>query len=151
MFIDYNLEFANGQALTGTSATNSTNIYDHGSAVKLFGGETARVKAYISVAAAGGTNPTFRAQLVGADSADLATNPVTLADTGVSATLATTTPPSGTPVKDANGNPAVFELRPSLQQTAKRYYGVIFTLGGTLPTATASAAIVAEGQSNLIQ
>lgn len=129
------LTFSDQQALAGTSAQNSTNVYDAGAAKKLFAG-TARGKVAIQVTAIGGTSPTFEAKLVGADDAALTTNVVTLADTGTSPVITAV--------------PALYELTASNQSVAKRYYGVIYTQGGTSPTATANAAVVDAAENMLV-
>lgn len=137
MFLDNAFSFASGQSLSGTSDTVSTNVFDAGSAKKLFGGSSGRgVKILVTVTAVGGTTPTFRARLVGADNAALTTNPVILDDSGVSRTLV------------AGDLPYAIELHPAEQLDAKEFYGVIFTQSGTSPTATASANAVMDAQSN---
>lgn len=137
MQTDAILGFGDQQSLSGTSAANSTNVYDAGSAKKLFEGNGGGVLA-IEVTAVGGTSPTFQAQFVGADDAALSTNPVVLADTGASKVLA------------ATDLPVLYRLRPSNQKDAKRYYGVIYTLTGTSPTATANANIVESAQNHMV-
>lgn len=135
MLLEGMFDFATQQELSGTSDTVSTNVHDAGVAKKLFGGSGEPIKLIVQVTAAGGTTPTFRARLVGADNAALSSNPVTIADTGVSAAV------------DAGDLPLYYELVLAHQKAAKRYYGVIFTLGGTTPTATANAQVGAGGQS----
>jgi hypothetical protein len=75
-FIDAGIggPFASGQSLSGTSDQLSTNVYDAGSAKKLFAGRGG-LKIAVQVSAVGGTNPTFRARFVGADDAALSSNP----------------------------------------------------------------------------
>lgn len=138
MHIDALLSFSVQQALAASG--NSTNVYDAVNATKLFAGNGGGTLA-IEVTAAGGTSPTFQAQLIGADSADLATNPVVLADTGTSAAIA------------AADLPLLYELEPNNQAVAKRYYGVKYTLGGTSPTATVNANVVYEdaAQNNMVR
>ena len=131
---DANLVFSDEQALTGTTDVVSTNVYDAGSARKLFEGYQ-RGQIAVVVTAAGGTTPTFRARVVGADDDALTTNPVILADTGVSAAIT------------AGDLPLNYSLQPAVQAASKRYYGVIYTLGGTTPTATVSAAFQETQQS----
>lgn len=135
MILDKTFDFADQQSLSGTTETASTNVYNAGAAVKLFQGR-AGAKLAVQVTAAGGTSPTFRAKLVGADNAALTTNPVVIAETGVSAVIAST------------DLPVLYELNPGLQSTAKQYYGVLFTLGGTSPTATANAQFAEDAHSN---
>lgn len=144
--LDALLTFSRQQALSGTTAVVSTNIYDagtdedgNGKTPKLFGGTIRKAHLAIQVTKAGGTDPTFQAQFVGADNAALTTNPVVLADTGTSGKLA------------AGDLPALYELRAGLQTVGKRYYGVKYTLTGTSPTATVNAGIVEASQSNLVK
>lgn len=134
MILDAQFNFSDQQSLTGTSDVVSTNVYDLGAAGKLFQG-AAGLKLAIQVTASGGTSPTFRAKLVGADNAALTSNPITLADTGTSAAIA------------AADVPVIYELLPGQQNTAKRYYGVIYTQGGTSPTATVNAQVAIDAQS----
>lgn len=136
--MDAYFNFADQQSLTGTSDVVSTNVYDAGSEKKLFAGSagTFPLKIAVNVTASGGTSPTFRARFVGADNAALTTNPIILADTGVSAVLT------------ADDLPVHRELVPMGQRTAKRYYGVMFTQGGTSPTATVNASGVVDAQTN---
>lgn len=140
MLIDATLSFSSQQSLSGTAAQNSTNVYDAGSAKKLFGGTSEMGVLGIQVTAVGGTTPTFRAQFVGADDAALTSNVITIAETGVSATLVAATDP-----------PVLYELNPSNQVTAKRYYGLIYTQSGTSPTATVNAAFVEAALNNLVK
>lgn len=141
MILDNVFNFASGQSLTGTSDVNSTNIYDAGLpgpgavAIKVFDGGGRPFKVMVEATASGGTNPTIRARLVGADDAALTSNVIILADTGVSRVLT------------ASDLPWTAELVPSSQMDAKRYYGVIWTQSGTNPTATVSANGVIDAQS----
>lgn len=139
MILDAVFNFASQQSLSGTSDQASTNVLDLGSAKKLFQGFGEPLILSVMVTAVGGTNPTFRAWLVGADSADLTSNPIVICDTGVSAVLA------------ASDLPVLYELLVGGQNTAKRYYGVLFDQGGTSPTATANAQLVHGAQSNLVK
>jgi hypothetical protein len=86
--------------------------------------------------ASGGTTPTLRARFVGADNAALTTNPIILADSGVSRTIV------------AADIPLAIELVPSEQMDSKQYYGVIFTQSGTSPTATVNANLVMDAHSS---
>jgi len=145
MYIDSVQEYSNAQSLSGTSDVVSTNVYDHKTAAKLHAGTAGgKVKIQVTVEGpAANADNTLRARYVGADNAALTTNPIILADTGVVALAETTTP--------ANGTQKVFELYPGEQETAKQFYGVIYTQGGTSPTFTVSAAPVAAGQTNLVR
>lgn len=138
MIIDSLMSFANGQSLSGTTDQASTNVFDAGTAKKLFAGAHSP-KMAVLVSAVGGTTPTFRARIVAADDAALTTNPEILADTGVTKALA------------AADLPLAFDLMPLQQKAAKRYYGVMFTQSGTAPTATASANLVMDSQSQLLK
>jgi len=138
MAIDTTFNHARQQELTGTSDVVSTDVYDAGSAKRLFAGAPA-IKGCVQVTASGGTNPTFRARFVGADNAGLTTNPEIIADTGVSAALA------------AADIPALYELAIGHQKADKRYYGWIFTQGGTSPTATVNAFLADLAQSNTVR
>lgn len=145
MYIDSVQEFSNGQVLAGTSDVVSTNVYDHKTAAKLHAGSPggkAPLQVTVEGPAANADN-TLRARYVGADNAGLTTNPIILADTGVVALGETATP--------ANGTQKVFQLFPSEQETAKEFYGVIYTQGGTSPAYTVSAAFTPAGQTNLVR
>lgn len=135
MYIEASQNFATVQALTGTSDVVSTNVLDVGSAKKAFGGAGHPVKVSAGYVNASGTTPTIRVRLVGADNAALTTNPEILADSGVSATVTA-------------GVPVVYELVPSMQKVAKRYYGVVWTQGGTTPVGAGTANLVLDAQSN---
>jgi hypothetical protein len=143
---DAAFNFSDQQALTGTSDVVSTNVYAVGAngaaaavATKLFEGGGQEKKLFVQVTASGGTTPTFRARLVGADNAALTSNPIILAETGVSAALT------------AADLPVVYEINVAHQRTAKLYYGVIYIQAGTTPTATVNAWIGDEGQNNLVR
>lgn len=140
MIIDNSFNFASAQALTGNAA--STNVFDAGSAKTLFAGHgNVRVAVDLSAIASTGSDYTFRVQLIGATDAALTGTPEILADSG-----ATT---AGLP---AAGNiPAHLELTPMGQRVAKRYYGLLFTLGGTSPTATVSGNLVLDAQSAMLK
>lgn len=136
MFIDKQLPAASAVACSGNSETVIGDVYNAGSAKKLFGGgRGGGPKGAVTITAVGGTNPTSRVKLVGADSSDLATNPITIADTGTSRVLV------------SGDLPVIQELNPSEQLDAKQYYGFTATLGGTSPTATITANVVPDVQS----
>lgn len=139
MYLDKNFQFSKQQAITGTSDVASTNVWDVTTARKVFQGAGKAVKLGVQVTASGGTSPTFRARFVGADNAALTTNPVIIADTGVSAAIAST------------DIPVLYELNLNHQNVTKAFYGVMFTQGGTSPTATVNAHISADEQSNLLK
>jgi hypothetical protein len=139
MLVDYFFNFADQQAIAGGAGVDvlSTNVYDAGSAKKVFEGHgDPDLKIDVTVTAAAGPTPNFRARLVGADNAALTTNPITIADTGVISGIV------------AGDLPIHRELVPQGQRTAKRYYGVIFVQSGADHTATVNAQGVANAQSN---
>lgn len=142
MILDNQFNFASQQAI-GPANTDvvSTNVFDAGSAVKLFAGGGKRLmRIACMVTAVGGTNPNMRMRFVGADDAALTTNPIILADTGVGPTLT------------AGALPLPIVLSPQEQQTAKRYYGVIFTQGGNANnTATVNAQGTLDVDDNLLR
>lgn len=151
MFVDGNYDFSNQQVLSGTSDVISTNVYDAGSAKKVFAGAAGRFKIAVVVdGVAANADNTIRARFVAADTADLATNADILADTGVSlANLGTAAGFAG----GTNASPEVqrvFELALNNQPTARRYYGMIYTQGGTTPALKVNAQGVEAAQSNLM-
>ena len=135
---DLYFNFSDAQALTGTAAVLSTNVYDAGSAKSIFSGGTSDFNLIVTATSVAGTTPTLAASFVAADNAALTTNPITLASVGATA-------------PDAAGN-IVMALKPSLQSTAKRYYGIFYTQAGTTPTSTVNAeGTLGSGQSNLVR
>jgi hypothetical protein len=142
MILDNTFNFSSAQVLgTGTSDVVSSNVYDAGSAIKAFagGGNPAKISIDCSSNTSGSADATLRARFVGADDAALTSNPVILADSGVSPVEA-----------DATIAPFHLELVPSNQTVAKRYYGVMYTQSGTSPNHTVSANLVLDAQSNLV-
>lgn len=134
---DLYFNWSDAQALSGTSATNSTNVYDAGSAKKIFEGGAADLRFVVTATGVGGTSPTLTVALVAADNAALSSNAITLASTGAL-------------TADAAGN-LTTTLVPSNQTTAKRYYGIIYTMGGTSPVAAVNCELqIGLGQSNLV-
>lgn len=92
-------------------------------------------------------NPTIQVNVVGADNAALTTNPIILASTGVIATK------DGLATALASGDTVERRLPiTSPQQVAKRYYGLLVTLGGTNPDLAAGqdACIVFDAQTHLV-
>jgi hypothetical protein len=143
-FIDNTKAFSAAQSLSTTSDVVSTNVYDAGSAKKVYAGASRpKIGGFITMTGGTGTL-SWRARLVGADDAGLTTNPIILADTGVMLKG-----PDGATAL-ANTDKAAFELHPTMQPTAKRYYGVVWILGGTTPTATGSASEQLDPASNML-
>lgn len=138
MILDNVFNFSSAQVLgTGTSDVLSTNVYDAGSAVTLFagGGKSFKISIDVSSITSGSSDATFRARFVGADDAALTSNVQILDDTGVSL------------AEVAGDAPKHFVLEGRNQTKAKRYYGVIYTQGGTTPNHTVSANGVVDDQS----
>jgi hypothetical protein len=137
---DAQLLFSAAQDLTAGDGVdeNSTNVWDAGSAKKAFSGYQ-RAYVAVTVAAAGGTTPTIRARFVGAADAALTSGVIILADSGDSRALT------------AADLPYQIQLHPGpTQLDTKQYYGVIYTMTGTVPTATVSAAIQETQQTNMV-
>jgi hypothetical protein len=129
-------------SLTGTDDVISTNVYDAGAAVKLFEGFSQKPPKLCATwentgDGGGGAGLTGQIKLVGADSANLATNPIVIADSGIFALTALEF--------------KKFEIPVLGQSTAKRYYGVIFDQGGTTPTADVTAILAEAMQSNMLR
>lgn len=120
MMLDQQLLMSDAQALTATA--NSTDYIDAGAARNLGSGQ--RVALVVHVSAQGGTSPTIQAVFVGADDTAFSTNKITIADSGTKAA------------------PGVGFIRMAIPaHTAKRYFRVEYTLGGTSPTYTVTAGI----------
>lgn len=134
MIIQREFQFSKQQAITGTSDVVSTDVYDAGAAVILFSGDNDNLIIQTVQTASGGTNPTMRIRLVGADNAGLTTNPIIIDESGVSAVLT------------AGDLPRVVNLKPAHQRVPKRFYGIIYLQGGTSPTATINAHLSEANQ-----
>lgn len=140
MILDKAFEFGVPDITDSNADTISPNVYDAGAAIKLVGGpagEKLAVQGKLVVTA--DANPTARARLVGADNAGLSTNPVILADTGIIAKK-----DDGSTAL-ASGDTVYFVMRPGAQRWSKRYYGVVYTLGGTNPD-----TVAATGKCNMM-
>lgn len=142
-YIDGAFDFGATTITSSTAATPSTNVTDLGSAKKLFAGATSmKVKGQVTLTA-GTSTLSIRAQLVGADNAALTTNAEILADTGIH-------------LNQEDGSTALtntstfrFCLTPSDQRAPKRYYGILYTLGGTTPSANCDGRLVLDPQTNM--
>jgi hypothetical protein len=127
------------------TATVSTNVFDAGAAVKLFGNRGSDLKVVGHAVCTADDNPTLLVELIGADAASLATNPMVLGSTGIMIEG-----PDGATAW-ASGADIPFSFKCNRQYVAKRYYGLRFTLGGTNPDCAADAsgaALVIDDQSN---
>lgn len=126
----------------GVADQISTNVYDAGSAIKLFEGSPSHalylVVSYKITAGTGALS--FRARLVGANDAVLTGVPEILADTGVH-----TLDADGTAL--AIGDTLYFAIPLQGQRVAKQYYGVFFTQGTADQDGEATATIVEGPQT----
>lgn len=136
---DKQFEFARQQAIADGVEVISTNVADMGSAVKLFEGSPGEVKLIVEITEFTGADTTARVRLVAADDAPLATNPINLADTGVTAVLV------------ATDVPKVFEIPVGHQRDAKRFYGAFIDLGGAAPTAKVNVRLATGTQSHQLR
>lgn len=126
--------FSTDQSLSGTGG-NSTNTYNAGVARKIFSGFQKKLKMILNISASGGTSPTIRARLVGADDAALTSNVVDICDTGV--------------IAWTSGATGFREFIIGPQTVAKQHYGIIYVLTGTTPTFTVDAELADAWQENL--
>lgn len=145
MICDYGFNFGIATIANSNTATVSPYVLDAGSAKKLFDGTTGAKVAFSGTFTAD-DNVTVRCQLCGADDAALTSNVLVLADSGV---IAFTSDGS-----TALGTSSVVrgEIVPSMQLASKRYYGLLWTLGGTNPDHAASegmACLALDTQQNM--
>ena len=141
--LEASMAFGSTAIASSTSDTISTNVYDAGSAKKLFAGNTdLKVSGRVTLTAGTGTL-SVRARLVGADNAALSTNAEILADTGVHLNK------EDGATALANTDTFFFTLEANNQRAPKRYYGLIYTLGGTTPSATCDGNAMLDDQSNM--
>lgn len=133
-------------ATVGIADQISANVYDAGTAKKVFGGNSPRGihfvgKAKITV----GTGVlSFRARVVSADNALLTTNPVIIADTGVQ-----TLDRDGTAL--AIGDEVEWDIPVQGQRVAKRYYGVMYNWGTADQNGEVTAVVTIDPQTNMLQ
>lgn len=125
-----------------TAATVSGNVYDAGSAVRLFNGPDSPVVTGKSVITAD-ANGTIKVELLGADDAGLTTNAVICGSTGIISVKDDGSTAIGT------GYTVNWQIKAINQRATKRYYGLMYTLGGTNPDldvseSTASVSFVAQ-------
>lgn len=122
-----------GQALTGTSAIDSTNVIDVGVG---FGGQVPNVGAPLqelalvvaALVASGGTTPTLKVDVVTADDSAFSVNSQVVASTTVGALKA--------------GDLIVIPF----PQTNRRYVKLVYTQTGTSPTNSVAASLTYEPQ-----
>lgn len=135
---DKNFNFSDQQVFGDAAATASTNVFNYGSAVKLFQGANNKAKLHIALTADNvGTTPTLLVRFMGADNAALTTNAVQIA--GI---------PSFTTVAGDVGR--VWELDLAGQTSAKQYYGILVTQGNDDNSRTINAWIGETAQNNMV-
>lgn len=127
MIVDAQTVLSDAQALTGTSAVISTNIYDGSSDRNLGTGEPLAVVISFDVALAG-TSPTWLVALQTATDAAFS-SPVTLFTSQTFSGAASL--PAGKILR---------YLIPQLDEQLQ-YFRLSYTMGGTSPTATVTATI----------
>lgn len=131
MLLDQQLVMSDSQVLTATA--NSTNIIDAVASRNIGSGEPVKVIAQVS--AVSGTSPTLVMNFVGADDVGFSTNKIT---------IATNTPT----LVSAQAAALVRFGIPS--HTAKRFYRMEYTVGGTTPSVTVIAGIAFDEQTTFL-
>jgi hypothetical protein len=129
MISDAQNQLSKAQALSGAGAINSTNVIDLTQTTRDVGiGEPLAICFTVDVAL-GGTSPTFSAAAVVSAAAGL-TSPTTLV--------------SSATYSGAAAFPAGFRFYLLIPPgyTPLEFLGVIYTLGGTSPTATVTANVI---------
>lgn len=142
MILSQNLEFSVEQSLSGSGSTVSTNIIDLGDAQTVLGAPTTldrdagkgnMIPVLVQLDAdAGGTDPTLDVDLQ-VDADEAFSDPTTV---------------YSAPQVDGGSDGDRVKLFWLPEGTNERYMRLNYTLGGTSPTYTVSAAIVAADQTN---
>ncbi len=114
-----------------TTATVSTNVYDAGAAMLLFQGPHVGDLCFRTAVTAD-ANPSITVELRGADNDALTTLPIVIATSGI-----VLSDENGALL--ASGGIVDLVIPVGNQEAAKRYYGLIVTLGGTNPDIVAAA------------
>jgi hypothetical protein len=126
MLYDAQTLLSDAQALTATA--NSANVYDCGSDRNIGIGEALGVRVTVDVAADGTTgDETYTVKVVTDDNAALSSA------TDVTGAVSI-------PRGSAAGSTFIIPIPPNT--TMERYIGLTYTLGGTTPTVTVTAAIL---------
>lgn len=149
MYIDAVFDFGIPAITDSTTATASTNYHDAGSSKIVFGGEE-QLYLWFRATITADASPSIKVDLVASSATDLDPNGnesvenIVLASSGVvEATDAGVALASGDTVEKC------IAINP--QRSARRYYGLLVTLGGTNPDTTAQDAyVVRNPQSNMI-
>lgn len=134
MILDAHTTLSDAQALTGTAAVISTNVYDSSSDRNIGIGNPLAILITVDVGLAG-TSPTWLVSLQTATDAAF-TTPVTIMSSQTFAGAASL--PAGK--KLAYPIPMIDEQL--------RYYRLSYTMGGTSPTSTVTASIL---PANMVQ
>ena len=125
MILDKQLMWSDSQVVSANG--NSTDQIDLRAATSLYGEN--RMFPFLTIVAKSGTGPSLQVKLVGADDSGFSTNAITVFDTGVKADPALGDFPIG-------GSPA-----------SRRFWRLEYTVGGTTPSFTIVAGLVADKQS----
>jgi hypothetical protein len=153
MYVDARQNFGLPTITNSTSATASPTILDAGSAKVLFGSDKADQYLWFRATVTADASPTIKVDLVASSESDLDPNDnaagdknLIIASTGVIAT----NPRTGAAL--ASGDTVELAIPIQKQVDARRYYGLLVTLGGTNPDLAASqdAMVVTNAQSNMI-
>lgn len=151
MILDASFDFGLPTLTNSTTKTVSPNIFDAGADEVVFGGRDRLRLAWKAVITADAA-PTILVEFVGSNVADLdandtpeGVNNIMLGSSGV-----VRNSDDGTVL--ATGDVVYGDFEIAVQTVARRYYGVLTTLGGTNPdivTTTCYAHIVRDAQTNM--
>lgn len=134
MIIDSQTVLSDAQALTGTSAVISTNIYDGSSDRNLGTGQPLVVTITFDVALAG-TSPTWLVAIQ------------TATDSGFSSPITLMTSQTFSGAANLPAGKILRYVIPPLDEQAQ-YFRLSYTMGGTSPTSTVTASI---GRADMAQ
>lgn len=129
--IDGNWLFGLPAITNSTTPTRSTDVVDVGTAKKVFSAPQCAFVCFSTIVTAD-ADPSIKVDLVGADDAALTSSPVVLGSSGVIAT-----DEDGTALVSGDRVTKSFPI--GGQTKAKRFYGLVITLGGTAPDIAAAA------------
>lgn len=145
MITEGEFEFGLPTILNSNTATVSPYVHDAGADKILFRAGRHKPKVWFRATVTADANPSIKVDLLAADDAALTTNAIVLGSSGV---IAHDT--DGTALASGDTVERTFEV--GNQVVAKRYYGLMVTLGGTNPDLAASqkARLVRDAQTNMI-
>ena len=150
MIRDYFLNFGIPGITNSTSKTASTNVYDAGSDIIMFGSGHGMVACWKTVITAD-ASPTILIEFVGSDNVDLDPNDnetqmnIVLGSSGI-----VRADEDGTALATGDTIEGSFALRD--QVISRQYYGGLITLGGTNPDVVAATSylhVVHSSQTNM--